>query len=176
MKKLYNINFIASFNNKFFINYIYQNRNKLLNNNNIEEWFTIQVEKKATSKHIKDVEVGDGPWRKKIVKKLKQNLGVNLEHIYNHNKLIDINIQSIEYCREKLNINTPILYSSELPVEGNKSELLANLVKYVKGTTYLSGPWGKHYLDPVYFDGIEIKYFEPEIENYYSALYNIHKK
>jgi hypothetical protein len=154
----------------------FQNRNKLLNNNNIEEWFTIQVEKKATSKHIKDVEVGDGPWRKKIVKKLKQNLGVNLEHIYNHNKLIDINIQSIEYCREKLNINTPILYSSELPVEGNKSELLANLVKYVKGTTYLSGPWGKHYLDPVYFDGIEIKYFEPEIENYYSALYNIHKK
>ena len=120
----------------------FQNRNKLLNNNNVEEWFTIQVEKEATSKHIKDVEVVDGPWRKKILKKLKQNLGVNLEHIYRYNKLIDINVQSIEYCREKLNINTPMMYASKIDVEGTKSELLANLVKrtsFSKGnTTYLS--------------------------------------
>ena len=100
----------------------FQNRNKLLNNNNVEEWFTIQVEKEATSKHIKDVEVVDGPWRKKIIKKLKQNLGVNLEHIYRYNKLIDINVQSIEYCREKLNINTPMMYASKIDVEGTKSE------------------------------------------------------
>ena len=154
----------------------FQNRNKLLNKNDVEEWFTIQVEKGATSKHIKDVEVVDGPWRKKIVKKLKQNLGVNLEHIYAHNKLIDINIQSIEYCREILNINTPMIYASKLDVGGTKSELLANLVKRMNGTTYISGPSGKDYLDMKYFDGIEVKYFEPKVDNYYSTLYNICKQ
>ena len=159
----------------------FQNRNKLLNNNNVEEWFTIQVEKEATSKHIKDVEVVDGPWRKKIIKKLKQNLGVNLEHIYRYNKLIDINVQSIEYCREKLNINTPMMYASKIDVEGTKSELLANLVKrtsFSKGnTTYLSGPSGKDYLDLKHFvlHGIDVKYFEPKVDNYYSTLYNIYK-
>ena len=78
----------------------FQNRNKILNKNNVEEWFTIQVEKGATSKQIKDVKVTDGPWRKKIIKKLKQNLGVDLTHIYEYDNLMDINIQSIEYCRE----------------------------------------------------------------------------
>ena len=132
----------------------FQNRNKLLNNNGVEEWFTIQVEKGATSKHIKDVKVVDGPWRKKIVKKLEQNLGVNLEHIYAQDKLIDINIQSIEYCREILNITTPMIYASKLD---------------------LSGPSGKDYLDMNYFKDIEVKYFEPKVDNYYSTLYNIHK-
>ena len=154
----------------------FQNRNKLLNNNDVEEWFTIQVEKGATSKHIKDVKVVDGPWRKKIVKKLEQNLGVNLEHIYSQDKLIDINIQSIEYCREILNITTPMIYASKLDVEGTKSELLANLVKRMNGTTYLSGPSGKDYLDMNYFKNIEVKYFEPKVDNYYSTLYNIHTK
>ena len=46
----------------------YQNRNKLLNKNNVDEWFTIQVEKGATSKHIKDVNVVDGIGRIKLLK------------------------------------------------------------------------------------------------------------
>lgn len=158
----------------------FQNRNKLLNKNGVEEWFTVQVEKGATSKHIKDVEVVDGPWRKKIVKKLKQNLGVDLTHIYEYDNLIDINIQSIEHCREQLNIDTPMMYASKLNVGGTKSELLANLVKRAsfmkEGTVYLSGPSGKDYLDLEYFGDIEVKYFEPKVDNYYSTLYNIHKQ
>lgn len=153
----------------------FQNRNKFLNKNEVEEWFTIQVEKGATSKHIKDVKVVDGPWRKKIVKKLEQNLGVNLKHIYDYDNLMDINIQSIEYCRDILNIQTPIAYASDLNVNGTKSELLANLVKQMNGTTYLSGPSGKDYLDLSYFNDIEVKYFEPKVDNYYSTLYNICK-
>ena len=153
----------------------FQNRNKLLNKNNVEEWFTIQVEKEATSKQIKDVKVVDGPWRKKIIKKLEQNLGVNLKHIYDYDNLIDINISSIKYCREKLDITTPMVFASKLNVKGTKSELLANLVKQIKGTTYLSGPSGKDYLDLKYFKNIKVNYFKPKVNNYYSTLYNIHK-
>ena len=126
--------------------------------------------------HIKDIKVVNGPWRKKIIKKLYQNFGVKLENIYSQNKLIEINLKSIEYCREKLNITTPIIYSSDLNVKGNKSELLANLVKKVGGDTYLSGPSGKDYLDKTYFKDLKIKYFIPKVENYYSMLYNIHRK
>ena len=90
---------------------------------------------------------------------------------------MDINIQSIEYCREMLNITTPMLYASKLDVEGTKSELLANLVKRMNCTTYISWPSGKDYLDLKHFvlKGIDVKYFEPKVDNYYSTLYNLHK-
>ena len=164
--------FIVLDNVNYRKNY-YQNRNKLLNNNGIDEWFTIQVEKGATSKHIKDVHVVDSKWRNKIIKKLQQNLGVDLKHIYNHNKLIDINMESIKYCRRKLDINTPIIYASDLDVNGSKSELLANLVNKVGGDVYLSGPSGRDYLELKYFNNISVEYFEPNINHYYSTLQDI---
>ena len=164
--------FIVLDNVNYRKNY-YQNRNKLLNNNNVDEWFTIQVEKGATSKHIKDVNVVDGNWKSKIIKKLQQNLGVDLEHIYNHNKLIDINMDSIEYCRRKLNINTPIVYASDLDVSGSKSELLANLVNKVGGDVYLSGPSGRDYLELSYFNNIKVEYFEPNVDHYYTTLQDL---
>ena len=37
------------------------------------------------------------------------------------------------------------------------------------------GPSGKDYLDLKHFNDIEVKYFEPKVDNYYSTLYNIHK-
>jgi len=151
----------------------FQNRNKFLNKNGVEEWFTMQVEKGSTSKHIKDVNIVDGPWRKKILTKHNQNLGINLESIYLSNKLIDINMKSIEYCREALNIKTPIIYASDLNVNGTKSELLANIVKNLNGTTYLSGPSGKDYLNKKYFQDIKIDFFKPKVKNYYSTLYNL---
>ena len=82
-------------------------------------------------------------------------------------------MESIEYCRNILNINTPIVYASDLNVNGTKSELLANIVKNLKGTTYLSGPSGKDYLNKEYFKDIKVDFFEPKVENYYSTLYNI---
>ena len=46
--------FIVLDNVKFRKNY-FQNRNKLLNKSGNEEWFTVPVEKKASSKIIRDV-------------------------------------------------------------------------------------------------------------------------
>ena len=68
-----------------------------------------------------------------------------------------------------------MVFASKLNVKGTKSELLANLVKQMNGTTYLSGPSGKDYLDLKYFKNIKVNYFEPKVDNYYSTLYNIHK-
>ena len=46
----------------------WQNRNKFLNKNGIEEFFNVQVEKEATKKLINEVNVVEGPWRKKTIK------------------------------------------------------------------------------------------------------------
>ena len=59
----------------------WQNRNKFLNKNNIEEFFGVQVEKEATKKLIKDVNVVDGLWRKKTIKKIQQNFNIDVSDI-----------------------------------------------------------------------------------------------
>ena len=84
----------------------FQNRNKIKNTNGLDDWFTIPVEKNATNKLIKDVEVSsDSKWRRKLLNKLYMNLGLNLKEIYESDSLIKINMKSIKYCMDKLNIN-----------------------------------------------------------------------
>ena len=154
----------------------FQNRNKIKNTNGLDDWFTIPVEKNATNKLIKDVEVSsDSNWRRKLLNKLHMNLGLNLKEIYESNSLIDINMKSIKYCMNELKINTPLIKASSLNVSGEKSELLANIVKKLGGDYYISGPSGRDYLDLNYFNNIKVEYFEPKVDNHYSTLYNIAK-
>ncbi len=85
---------------------------------------------------------------------------------------------SIEWCRQKLDIKTPMIFASSLNVEGSKSNLLAGICKNLKASSYLSGPSGKDYLEINLFEreGIKVEFFQPKVENYYSMLYNIIKK
>ena len=82
-------------------------------------------------------------------------------------------MMSIEYCREKLNIETDMIYSSDLPVSGKKSELLYNICKHVGAKTYLSGLGAKDYMDLDVFEDIEVEFFEPQLKNNYSTIYNL---
>lgn len=152
----------------------FQNRNKIKLKDGTDEWITAPVEKKATSKIIKDVCVSnDSNWRRKINLKIKENFNIDLSHIYKHNFLIDINMESIMWAFHKLNIQKEIIFASDLNVSGHKSELLANILKKIGAKKYISGPSGKDYLDMNYFEGIEVDFFEPHVENYYSCLYNL---
>ena len=152
----------------------YQNRNKFLNTNNVEEWFSVPVEKDATKKWIKDVVVSTSlDWRKKLLTKLKQNFKLDLESIYEPDSLLEINLRSIDWGREKLNIEVPLVKASELGVEGGKSELLANICKKLNATKYISGPSGRDYLELDYFEGIEVEFFSPKVDNFYSSLQNL---
>ena len=154
----------------------FQNRNRFLNSNGVEEWFTIPVEKDATKKWIKDVKVNTHiPWKKKITNKLKQNFKTDFSAIYNSESLLEINLNSIRWAMKHLNLNTKIVFASELNVRGDKSELLANICKKLNATTYLSGPSGKDYLDLSYFNNIKIQYHAPTVDNPYSCIYNILK-
>ena len=101
---------------------------------------------------------------------MKQNFGNEFLDIYAGNKIVDVNIKSIKYCMDKLNIDTKIIKSSDLDVNGFKSERLYNLCKEVGASEYISGPFGKHYLDKELFNDIKVTIFEPKVENHYTAL------
>ena len=149
----------------------FQNRNRFLNNGGEEEWFTVPVEKKANSKLIKDVLVSeDFGWKKKLIKQLKLNFDYDFNNIYEGEYIKNINMNSIRFCRKKLDITTPMIYSSDLDANGSKSELLYNLCKEVGAVTYLSGQGGLDYLDIDVFNGINLKVFEPKVDNYYTTL------
>lgn len=162
---------------KFRKNY-FQNRNKLLNQQGDEEWFGVSVPKKSTSHMIKDVITVDeslNHWRKKVLKKIYHNLKIDATSIYEPEKLLDINMRSIKWCREKMNIITPMVYASSLNVSGSKTDLLLDICDKTHATTYLSGPSGKDYLELEKFenDNIKVDFFSPQVKNYYSMLYNL---
>ena len=64
------------------------------------------------------------------------------------------------YLLHALNIQTRLLYSSEMDAAGTKSELVLNLCRTTGADTYLSGPFGRDYLDQPSFQaaGINVKY------------------
>ena len=165
--------FVVLDNVKFRKNY-FQNRNKIKSRSGDDLWITVPVEKSADSKDIRDVMTSTDPnWRKKVSKTIQENLGVDLKHIYEHDKLIDINMSSIKWCMDKMGIKKQMVMASSLEVSGSKSELLVNILKRVGAKKYLSGPSGRDYLDLSLFDGIEVEFFEPKVNNYYSSLYNV---
>ena len=151
----------------------FQNRNRFLNKNRVEEWFTIELEPKPNKKLIKDIKVSENTkWRKKILSKLKTNFKGNFDEIYNEEKLIDINLKSIEYCRKHLNISTPLKFSSQLNINTKSSQRLADICDYFKANEYISGIGGKEYLDESLFN-CKINYFTPRISNYYTTLQHL---
>jgi hypothetical protein len=148
----------------------FQNRNKLKNKNGFDEWFTIQLEPDSNKKLINKINVSDNPkWKNVILNKLKTNFSKDFSHIYNHKKLIDINLESIKYCREKLNITTPMVLSSELNIKSTSSQRLADICDKLKATEYISGGGGKDYLNENIFN-CKVSYFKPKITEYYTTL------
>ena len=63
-------------------------------------------------------------------------------------RLNDINRHMLGFFLDALGIETPVVYSSQLGVEGTATERLVNLIKAVGGDTYLSGAYAlETYLD-----------------------------
>jgi len=156
----------------------FQNRNRFLNRSGQEEWFTVPVEKDANSMLIKDVKVSkDVRWRDKIKKQIFFNLKQDMSEVYDSSEnLVDINMSSIQWCRRKLRIENDIVMSSSITgKQGTKSELLLSICRQLGAKKYVSGSGGKDYLNIEIFKdaGIEVDFFSPTVDNYYSSLYNI---
>lgn len=148
----------------------WQNRNKFINKNGIEEFFGVQVEKDAHKKLICNVKITDGVWKSKALKKIKQNFGIDITDIYNHSDLVKINMESIKWGMKKLNIKTPLIYSSAMYLNSTGTDRLIDICKFLNADTYISGTGGKDYLDESKFTDIKLEYFDPSISNYNSVI------
>jgi WbqC-like protein family len=165
----------------------YVNRNKIKTQGD-PLWLTVPLltSGKFGNLAINKVEISQiSNWKKKTIESVRQfyrkapyfkdffpyleDVFLNYEWVYLNDLIKHLN----KYFLDSLEINTPLINSSDIQVEGVKSELVLNLCKKVNCTTYISGPFGKNYLDKESFDsfGINICYHE-YIHPQYPQLYS----
>lgn len=80
------------------------------------------------------------------------------------------------YLLECLGIETPLMYSSQMNVQGSKSDLILNICVNLGATTYFSGPFGRDYLDLTSFldKGIEVIFDDYSHPAYTQRLKGFH--
>ena len=76
--------------------------------------------------------------------------------------LVGLDRASWEPSLRHLGIGCEFIYASELPVSGRGPRLLLNICKYLGSSIYLSGAFGREYLDAAMFttEGVEILFHE----------------
>jgi hypothetical protein len=145
-----------------------QNRNKVKNAQGWQ-WLTVPV-LHDFGQLINEVRTNpEIPWQQKHWNALRFNYsraayfdtyGPALENILNRdwNNLCELNVTLIRWVAEALGIETPIVYSSDLSVDGNKTGLLVEVCQALEADGYLSGPGGRRYMDLAAFEaaGIEV--------------------
>ncbi|MFP5504236.1 MAG: WbqC family protein, partial [Candidatus Sericytochromatia bacterium] len=150
----------------------FQNRNRI-QGVTTPIWLTVPVRKEEHRyRLIKDVRIDNSRnWRKSYwtsisyqyhkapyYNRYAKDLEVIVLEPWEH--LIDFNLVLIDYFREVLNIDTPMVRCSVLDVTGVQSEAIHHACLATDASCYLSGPSGRDYLDESLFaaSGIEVRY------------------
>lgn len=89
------------------------------------------------------------------------------------NGLNELNIKLLTMMLGWMNIQTPIVRSSQMAATGAASSLVLNLCLEAKATEYLSGPGGMSYLEPDAFEeaGIALNYRPTILPRCYPQLF-----
>ncbi len=81
-------------------------------------------------------------------------------------KLVPLNEALIEFCRNELQIKTPLIRSSNLKIEGAKSDMVLNMCRQVGAEAYLSGAGASRgYLDVPAFEKAGIRVLWQEFQH-----------
>lgn len=161
-----------------------QHRNKVKTPQG-EQWLTIPVKHRSREEEMIGSMVinNELPWSRKHWSTIQTNYARSayfdkyapeLQTILDKEwtNLCELDMELLQWVMDKLEINKPIVYLSELNVEGNKSELLINTCKAVEADTYLSGPGGRRYMDLEAFAtaDVEIIWQEFTFPTYHQVL------
>lgn len=137
----------------------YQNRNQIIHAGK-PKWLTFPVLMEGRlHSTIADIEFSESvDWRSRNIKILEDayreceyyryHMPI-LRDIINKadHSLMSFNMDIIEYMRNCLHINTPLIYSSKLNINSHKSDLVFDICESRGATSYLSGQGGRDYLD-----------------------------
>lgn len=165
------------------------NRNKIRNKDSWS-WLTVPVKTKGLFENLainKLETVSSSSWGQKHFKTLSMAYSKSsyykdysdyFEDLYARDwPLLLPCINNItSFLLREFNIATPLVSSSSMRPRSAKSDLILQLCLDVGATTYLSGPFGRDYLNMSSFEraGIEIEYHEyihPEYPQVYSGFY-----
>lgn len=157
----------------------WRNRNKIKTQRGTE-WLTVPVTYKSTAQLICETSIDYSvAWGEKHLRLWRENYRVapyihdvmeSLSDLGSSKEasISQLNIKLIRRIAEYLGISTPMILSSELMLEGGKTERLIDLLKKLNATTYLSGPSADAYLDKEAFrrHGIGLEYKSYDYESY----------
>lgn len=151
----------------------FQNRNRIMGTNGVQ-WISIPVSNKghmdgSIATTLISTDPKNAKWKEKYLQTIRMSYGkypyfadvfhvleeaMNTESPY----FCEINISIIKAFCKKLNIDVNYIRSSELNVQGLKSDLILDICKAAKADIYIAGPSGRDYLDMKSFEteGIEV--------------------
>jgi hypothetical protein len=137
-------------------------------------WLTVPIKKKGhRSAPINTMQIfNERDWRKKHLSAIKHAYthAPYLEEylpffsdLYNHpwEKLIELNVNILEYLKDALHINTPFSLSSSLDLSERGSNLLIKICQQTGIKTYCASWASRKYLDESAFKkaGLSLKYY-----------------
>jgi hypothetical protein len=136
----------------------WQQRNRIKTPTGLQ-WLTVPVISRGkTGQHIADVEIREGFWRDHLrAIELNYRRAPFFDRYYGavsdlmrsgvpSLRLAALTISLLRWFAEVMEIRTPMLRSSELPVEGKRTNLLAEICGSLGATTYLSPLGSAEYL------------------------------
>jgi len=154
-----------------FVKKSWQNRNRIRTSNG---WIflTVPVLTKGNFfQKIKEVKINNSfNWQRKHLKSILINYKNSpyfkdfkyfFEELYSKKweYLSELNETIIKFIAKELKINVEILKSSNLEIEGLKTDLLIDLCKKLHADSYLSGEGGHNYVDETKFKENNLKHF-----------------
>jgi hypothetical protein len=180
---------IVSADAVIWLDEVQHTKNGWLNRNRTRrgDWFTVPVEKATDGLPVNRVRIADvGRWREKMERTFRQNYPacplldqVCAELHRPYRQLIALNLAILRLILDTLG-GPPWHFQSHLDgghavttVSDDRTELLpisarlARMVSEIGGTTYLSGPSGRGYLDESPFNefGVSVEYWQHDGPN-----------
>ncbi len=140
------------------------------------QWLTVPVHKQSREQRIRETRVNyDQPWQQDAVRTLQHLYGKTAFYARHHQAveavltaghamLTDLDIASWQPALDLLRPSCRFVRASELPVEGHGPGLLLDICRHLGADTYLSGGFGREYLDTSAFTaaGVEVRFHDYE--------------
>ncbi len=134
------------------------------------QWLTVPVLTKGkATQTIREVKINpQETWQDKHLKALRQHYGktpfakeylpvFQATYAEPWESLFELNMALIDKIVGLLQIKTPIFFSSQMNVHGERTERLIEICKSLDGTEYLTGDKAEEYLDEPLFEKAGIK-------------------
>lgn len=139
------------------------------------QWLKVPVVSKGhRGRMLLEIEIDNHQaWRRKHLNAISLNYGRSpyfgahfprLKELLGRqeDRLSELCFQQLGFWLSEFGIRTRVVRSSDLQVAGSKSALILAICRRLAATEYLSGPFGKNYLDEESFSdaGISVRYHE----------------